>query len=548
MELGGDKLSNFRLGKFMGKFEKWPQFRDGFEAFLWAVNLGDVLITPRPVPAIPAPVVGTGRVVAAPGGGAGGGGGNPDPSGAGGGVPGPRAGVAPVVSPAVPAVVGPDPGELWDLKNAKIFYYLLVYTEGAPQSVISQFRGTRDGAAAFGALKEKYDPQGSFGKSILHKQFASFRLEPPTRDPDDYFLEIDRCNASLAELDSAYPEDTIVGIVISKLPRSIYGSIIGILDNTEDLTYDELKTKVRKCYLRYMADNPGKGGDGSSTKALLGDTKKKGPGGSAWKAKVRCYGCNKFGHFKSECPDEKKDSKSFNVDSSKQKNSKGKSSDTKQSKKNRSGGGDKEEADGVDNTTKFAYTTFSGSPCTWPEVDESRLITFIVDSGATEHMICEERYAVNIKYLEKEVIVAGGKSLLSIGYGDVHVIVKNHLGREVPVVITDVLIVPALGVNLLSVAKLSERDIRVSFKLDNPYMSGPDNSRVLLEYRGGLYRWVVKPDLDVSAQPVAFTAVSSEVVHKRLLHRVVSLRFCLRISPSRLCRRILKLPSVMFVS
>ena len=78
MELGGDKLSNFRLGKFMGKVEKWPQFRDGFEAFLWAVNLGDVLITPRPVPAIPAPVVGAGGV-AAPGGGAGGGGGDPDP-------------------------------------------------------------------------------------------------------------------------------------------------------------------------------------------------------------------------------------------------------------------------------------------------------------------------------------------------------------------------------------------------------------------------------------------------------------------------------------
>lgn len=525
MELGGDKLSNFRLGKFMGKVEKWPQFRDGFEAFLWAVNLGDVLITPRPVPAIPAPVVGAGGV-AIPVVGAGGGGGDPDPSGgadpdlgggAGGGGPGPGAGVAPAVPPAVPAV--PDPGELWDLKNAKIFYYLLVYTEGAPQSVVSQFRTSRDGSAAFGALKEKYDPQGSFGKSILHKQFASFRLEPPTRDPDDYFLEIDRCNVSLAELNSAYPEDTIVGIVVSRLPRSVYGSIIGILDNTEDLTYDELKMKVRKCYLRYMADNPGKG-DGSTTKALLGDTKKKGPGGSAWKAKVRCYGCNKFGHFKSECPDEKKDSKSFNADSSKQKNSKGKGSDTKQSKKNRSGG-DKEEADGIDNT-KFAYTTFSGSPCTWPEVDESRLITFIVDSGATEHMICEERYAVNIKYLEKEVIVAGGKSLPSIGYGDVHVIVKNHLGREVPVVITDVLIVPALGVNLLSVAKLSERDIHVSFKLDNPYMSGPDNSRVLLEYRDGLYRWVVKPDLDVPAQPIAFTAVSAEVVHKRLLHRVVS--------------------------
>ena len=79
-------------------------------------------------------------------------------------------------------------------------------------------------------------------------------------------------------------------------------------------------------------------------------------------------------------------------------------------------------------------------------------------------------------------------------------------------------------------------------------MSGPDNSRVLLEYRGGLYRWVVKPDLDVSAQPVAFTAISSEVVHKRLLHRVVSPKVLSEDFSSRLCRRTLKPPSVMSVS
>ena len=60
------------------------------------MNLGDVLITPRPVPAIPAPGVGAGGV-AAPGGGAGGEGADPDPDGVGGGGPGPGAGVAPVM-------------------------------------------------------------------------------------------------------------------------------------------------------------------------------------------------------------------------------------------------------------------------------------------------------------------------------------------------------------------------------------------------------------------------------------------------------------------
>ena len=55
--------------------------------------------------------------------------------------------------------------------------------------------------------------------------------------------------------------------------------------------------------------------------------------------------------------------------------------------------------------------------------------------------------------MDKSITVGGGRTLTSIGIGDMEVLAKDTKGKVWPIVIQDVLIVPGLGVNLLSVAK-----------------------------------------------------------------------------------------------
>ena len=56
-------------------------------------------------------------------------------------------GAVPVPVPAVP-VGGPSPSATWDKQARKIYMYLFLNTEGAPQAVVAQYRATRDGVAA----------------------------------------------------------------------------------------------------------------------------------------------------------------------------------------------------------------------------------------------------------------------------------------------------------------------------------------------------------------------------------------------------------------
>ncbi len=57
---------------------------------------------------------------------------------------------------------GPSPAATWDKQARKIYMFLFLNTKGAPQAVVAQFRASRDGVAAWKALKDKYDPQGEF--------------------------------------------------------------------------------------------------------------------------------------------------------------------------------------------------------------------------------------------------------------------------------------------------------------------------------------------------------------------------------------------------
>jgi len=247
-----DKILSVKLPRFRGQHEKWHEWRADFVAVLGGYDLLAAINNPRPAdipPAAPAPVVGVGAEGVA---GEGGEGAVPDGGGAG-------IGVAPAVVPpaAVAAPAGPPggrtPGEVWDLKNARVYMYLLMYTEGDARATVSQFSVTRSGVEAWNALLEKYDPQGQLGSTILSSQLTNLRYKPGT-DPDQLFLEAERLNGQMRALGQAYPDQALSGMLLTKLPRDVYGPLITYMDTQASLTYAEFKTLVRTCWRRHLAD------------------------------------------------------------------------------------------------------------------------------------------------------------------------------------------------------------------------------------------------------------------------------------------------------
>jgi hypothetical protein len=517
-----DKPLSVRLPKFKGTPEKWPAWRDTMEAIFGAYRLIGAINNPRPEDVLPAAPV----VNQAGAGVAGGAGGEDGGDAAVGGVV-PPVQQAPLIPLQQPVLPGSTPAEVWDDKNQKIYMYLLLYTDGAAQNTVSQFRGSRDGVAAWRALRERYDPQGMLGRARLNRQVMTTNLEP-TGEPDEYFLNIERATTRLEELGQPFGEGALVDMILDKLPNSTYGPLITNLYMEENLSYDVLKQKIRIFYQRNIAGG-GRYDDAEedASKAFMAEGERK----EDWKSKVRCYKCKKIGHVKRECKS-KKGPMNKPLDSGTKGSPKGAWKGSKQQGKGarrvrfdqRTAGAEvqddsDEEADGGRKQAAFSATS---KGLFWSDDKKGTFLTFIVDSGATCHMVYDSRHLSNIRYVDKNITVGGGRTLTSIGIGDLDVLAKDTKGKAWPIVIQDVLIVPDLGINLLSVAKLMrKKGADISFDLEKPYIS-MGSRKTTLSFCNGLYRWMVIPENGGGDLPAAYVGMSSDLAHDRLGHRIVA--------------------------
>ena len=87
---------------------------------------------------------------------------------------------------------------------------------------------------------------------------------------------------------------------------------------------------------------------------------------------------------------------------------------------------------------------------------------WVIDSDATKHMTSNKHLFTRLDKQETTVTVANGVKLRSPGRGDIVIKLDNRL-----VTMTNVLYVPELSCNLLSISALREKDIEVHFGLNN---------------------------------------------------------------------------------
>lgn len=114
---------------------------------------------------------------------------------------------------------------------------------------------------------------------------------------------------------------------------------------------------------------------------------------------------------------------------------------------------------------------------------------WLADSGASDHMSCDKIFFENLTLgVYGKITIANGESLKAEGIGTVKLTVGEH---ENPVELTlkDVLYIPTLSTNLLSIRKITQNKLRVLFDNDECKIVSNDNNRyVIAKYISGGYQ------------------------------------------------------------
>ena len=234
----------------------------------------------------------------------------------------------------------------------------------------------------------------------------------------------------LSVIGEAISEEDRVVYLLASLPES-YNVLVTALEASaevprltvvrERLLHEETKMKSKSNQL---------GQEGALTSSI--------------KKKLRCHYCNKFGHFKKECEEFAK--------------VKGHSKPPQITKKNKMGAfkvtimAEDENSTDSESTglmAQHALSTESNTHNQW-----------IIDSGATCHMCNEKTSFSNYQTLDTplNVVLGDGRNLQAIGHGDIVLKMNLPHGKMENCTLHDVLLVPELAYNLLSVISASKKE------------------------------------------------------------------------------------------
>ena len=140
----------------------------------------------------------------------------------------------------------------------------------------------------------------------------------------------------------------------------------------------------------------------------------------------------------------------------------------------------------VASSSSFALSALSGS-------DRDDLIDFVVNTVTTSHMCTSVDYLSELTLSESTVRVPGGKVLRAIGTGNFYCSAVDQEGNPWSFVLIDVLCVPDLGMNLLSVGKLVQNGYDISFKEFHAHLSVGKTKSYFARGMDGRLVWPLEP-------------------------------------------------------
>lgn len=336
--------------------------------------------------------------------------------------------------------------------------------------------------AMYDTLNEVFERKTVTAKYILRKQLLSMKYDE-TEQIQNHFLVFDTMIRELKGTGVRLDEEDVIVHLLLTLPTSYDGVVTAIETmNAGTLTLNFVKSRLMDEYAKRK---------GITSEAPTKSTVE----ASAMNAKnpnIVCFKCGKKGHIKSKC--------------------KSKASQKPKSESKPSGEANNAMCAGVTGTrmSEHAHTEALGGACNDQSsnnamctsvagacmsehartealssaCDDTR-VKFILDSGATQHMVNRREYFSEIFELEgiNIGVAEDGRRLTASRYGNILIQLD---GESATTTITNVLLIENLKCNLLSTCSLMEHGHEIIFKDGHAHVSKGGKEKFIARLKGRL--------------------------------------------------------------
>lgn len=311
------------------------------------------------------------------------------------------------------------------------------------------------------ALANQFERKTWANKLALKRKLFSMRLSEGG-SVQAHIKSMTELWGGLAAIGEPLKEEDQVVYLLASLPES-YSVLVTALEAsadvpslavvTERLLHEEAKMKTRPS-------------QSSQEGALTSKLKKT----------LRCHYCNKPGHFKKDCEELAKVKGQSRTATYGKKKSKIGAFKVTITAEDESGN----ESEGTSGLVVQHGLSAVSKPCN----------DWIVDSGATSHMCSDKSIFTNLHTLSSPlpVTLGDGRSLQAVGRGDI--VLKMNLPQErtESCILHDVLLIPELSYNLLSVTSAAKRGKMTTFNETTCEIKDSKSRVIALGHReGGLY-------------------------------------------------------------
>lgn len=367
----------------------------------------------------------------------------------------------------------------------------------------SQLEYIKDKAFAkdiYDTLTGVFERKSVAGQLLLRKQLLTMKYKDGD-DISEFFLRFDRTVRELKSIGATLEELDVVCHLLLTLPKS-FDSLVTALETMDqkNLTIDFVKSR--------LLDECGKRTGGGSQASKSSDS-------AAMQAdfsKAICHRCKKPGHIRANCRVKLGKKNGSN-------NKKGADANCAEEYDDPEFLLCEEQSKRGESTVNCGYVA---SCLSAKSVDGFERIEFVLDSGATHHIVNNKMFFNNLRKIEPIVIstAKSGTSLMAKQQGDISIktFFKDDCSTKT---IQNVLFVENLKCNLMSIRQLTGKGYEITFNGDVAFVSR-NGKRMFAAHRDGqLYRatfYVERSVFAGIADAEGLSKASQNLWHFRLGH------------------------------